>query len=206
MKNRTNRAKYKYLSLLYDLLMGNRMFLIARKRGINLLQIQPDERLLLVGVGTGADLPLLPADAHVTGVDLSPEMLAKAAAKANGPRVQLMEMNAEKLEFPDQHFDTVVLSLILSVVETPSQAMKEALRVVKEGGSILVFDKFLHDSVSPSLGRRLLNRITSFIGTDINRRFEEIVAGLPVQVVHEESSLFKGSYRIIVLQKEEGPK
>lgn len=58
----------------------------------------------MVGVGTGADLPYLDRfHAHVTGIDLSPEMLDQAKKKSS-PGMTLLEMNAEKQEFPDQSF------------------------------------------------------------------------------------------------------
>jgi phosphatidylethanolamine/phosphatidyl-N-methylethanolamine N-methyltransferase len=52
------------------------------------------------------------------------------------------------------------------------------------------------------VARKLLNRVTSFIGTDITRRFEEIIADFPVNVIKDEGSLFRGNYRIILLEKE----
>ncbi|MHB8172005.1 MAG: class I SAM-dependent methyltransferase [Thermincolia bacterium] len=110
-------------------------------------------------------------------------------------------MNAEKLEFPDEEFDVVVLNLILSVVENPATAIAEAMRVLKKKGRIMVFDKFLDDRLSPPLARRVLNLITSFIGTDINRRFGDMVKGLPLQVILNQPSIFAGSYRIIITEK-----
>ena len=62
-------------------------------------------------------------------------------------------------------------------------------------------DKFLLKSQSVTGVRKALNIVTAFIGTDINRRFEEITKGLSVKVLYDEPSVFRGSYRTIVLEK-----
>lgn len=201
MNTLTNITKYKFIATVYDAVIGNRIFRKARSRAFALLQLQSCQNVLLVGVGTGEDILLLPEDINIVGVDISEAMLEKAREKAMGRPKVLLNMNAEKMELDDETIDAVVLNLILSVVENPQRAMSEAVRVLKENGRILVFDKFLADGEKPSLARKLLNMVTSLIGTDINRRFGEIIKGLPVQIVHDEPSIFAGSYRIILLQK-----
>ncbi len=203
MKNQTNVTKYRILAPIYDRLMGHRLFRAARRRAIGLLAIAPRDRVLLVGVGTGEDLPFLPPTASVVGIDLSEEMLAVARAKS--PAVELRVMNAEKLEYPESSFDKVVLNLVLSVVEHPEQALAEALRVLKPDGRIVVFDKFLPAGETPPWARRMLNVITSWVGTDINRRFDDLSRGLPLQKVSSEPSVFGGSYQLILLGKRNTP-
>jgi phosphatidylethanolamine/phosphatidyl-N-methylethanolamine N-methyltransferase len=110
-------------------------------------------------------------------------------------------MNAEKLDFPNESFEVVALHLILSVVENPNQALREALRVLKQDGKILVFDKFLPEGQKPSMFRRLLNILTSAIGTDINRYFGEVSKRITFQTVINEKSILSGGYRIMVLAK-----
>jgi phosphatidylethanolamine/phosphatidyl-N-methylethanolamine N-methyltransferase len=199
MKNRTNVTKYKLLSPVYNLLMDNALFLQARKRAFSLLPHQPGQHMLLVGVGTGGDLPFVPDDAIVTGIDLSSDMLRQAKQKANA-HTTLLEMNAEQLAFTDETFDVTVLHLILSVVEHPEKALAEALRVTKPGGTILVFDKFLKENRSPSILRSLFNIVTSLIGTDINRSFSTIRRDLPVRIIKEQAVL-GGAYTIFVCKK-----
>lgn len=201
MKNLTNITKYKLLAPIYDAIMGNQLFRKARSKAFALLELKAKQQILLVGVGTGEDILLLPKDIDIAGIDISEAMLEKAREKAKGRKQVLCNMNAERLEFDDGTFDTVVLNLILSVVEDPRKAMSEALRVLKSNGRILVFDKFLADGAKASFTRKILNVVTSMIGTDINRCLEDIVEGLPVRIIHDEPSLFAGSYRIILLQK-----
>jgi len=71
MTNRWNRFIYRLWAPIYDSTV-NHFFMRGRKRALDLLNLQPGECVLLVGVGTGADLPLLPAGVDATGIDLSP--------------------------------------------------------------------------------------------------------------------------------------
>lgn len=199
MKNNTNIQKYKILSPIYDFLMGNRLFRNARKRAFSLLDFKPGNKLLLVGVGTGEDAPLLPHDLEIIGIDISDDMLDKARKKTE--HVIFMNMNAESLKFEDEKFDFVILNLILSVVENPQKALLEATRVLSPSGTILVFDKFLDEDKKPNIIRKTLNMVTSLLGTDINRRFGEVIKGTSLNIKHQENSVLNGNYKIIVLRK-----
>ncbi|MFX3629509.1 MAG: class I SAM-dependent methyltransferase [Ectobacillus sp.] len=70
----------------------------------------------------------MPVYLHITGIDLSKEMLVQAKKRAQHRDVALLQMNAEELQFPDGVYDVVILNLILSVVERPAAALSEALR------------------------------------------------------------------------------
>ncbi|HEX3048822.1 MAG TPA: class I SAM-dependent methyltransferase, partial [Bacillota bacterium] len=107
MKNDTNLTKYKVLAPIYDWVF-NPFLKRARKKAFTLLKFNPQDDVLLVGVGTGLDLSFIPEDCSITGIDISEEMLKKARAKTGRRRVELFPMNAESLEFKDQTFDTVV--------------------------------------------------------------------------------------------------
>ena len=80
MTNAWNRFIYRLWAPVYDASVG-RFFLSGRKHAITVANLQPGEKVLLVGVGTGADLPLIPDGVMVIGIDLSEEMLAKARQK-----------------------------------------------------------------------------------------------------------------------------
>ncbi len=199
MRNETNLVKYKYLAPIYDGIV-NPFFAKARKRVFALLDFKANDDILFVGIGTGLDLPYIPKDCFITGIDLSEEMLNKARYRVKNRRVELYNMNAEDLEFENQTFDYVVLSLILSVVENPKKVISEAVRVLNDNGKILVFDKFVKGEKA-GVVRKFFNQLTSFFGTDITRRFEDIIAGLPLSIIQDQDSLFRGNFRIILLQK-----
>lgn len=96
MRNRTNLFKYRLWAPFYDLVFANDRIKQVRRRIFELVDIQPGQRVLLVGVGTGQDLPFIPNHAEVTGIDFSPVMLAKAQEKSK-TRTSLLVMNAEYL-------------------------------------------------------------------------------------------------------------
>jgi ubiquinone/menaquinone biosynthesis C-methylase UbiE len=202
MTNRWNRFIYHLWAPIYDSTV-NRIFQRGRKRALELLDIQPGERVLIVGIGTGADLPLLPAGVHVTGIDLSPEMLDKCRLKLNRcpPAVKLIEGDAQTLLVEPASFDAVILNLILSVIPDGNACLQSALSALKPGGRAVIFDKFLPEGKNPSLVRRFFNFFSTFLGTDINRRFSDLMANCACRVMHDEPSIAGGMYRVLLLHK-----
>lgn len=200
MTNGWNQFIYCLWAPIYDATVGH-FFLPGRKQTIECLNLQPGERVLLVGVGTGADLPLLPQGVQAVGVDLSADMLAKARQKLPlpGREVTLLQGDAQQLWVEDAAFDAVIFNLILSVIPDGAACLRENLRALKPGGRAVVFDKFLPDAGRLTAGRRLLNLGSTLFGTDITRRFGDLARGVAMRVVHDEPSLLHGTYRVILL-------
>ena len=168
------------------------------------LALQPGERVLLVGVGTGLDLPLLPQGVEAVGIDLSPAMLARARARLPlpGREVALIQGDAQQLLADEGGFDAVLFNLILSVIPDGAACLRENLRALKPGGRAVIFDKFLSDEGKLGIRRRLLNLFSTLFGTDITRRFGDLAKGCPITVVSNEPSLLRGSYRVMLLRLE----
>ncbi len=204
MTNRWNRLIYKFWSPIYDLLFDRLLFASGRKRTFELLQLRGVERVLLVGIGTGADLPYLPKETKAVGVDLSPEMLLKAKKKLDetGDRL-LVRADAQKLPVQDASFDVVILTLILSVVPDGQACWRESLRALRPGGRAIIFDKFLPEDQTSNPLRALLNQGAKLLGTDINRHLGEMLAGTKYTISLNEASLLNGMYRIIVIRSNE---
>ncbi len=202
MTNRWNTLIYRLWAPVYDATVEH-FFSPGRRQALQALALQPGERVLLVGVGTGADLPLLPPGVQAVGIDLSPAMLSRARGRL--PRlenpVSLIRADAQLPLFVAQSFDTVILNLILSVVPDGGACLREALRALKPGGRMVIFDKFLPDQSRLGLARRLINLFSTLFGTDITRRFGDLAAGSPCQVIQDDPSLMRGMYRVILLQK-----
>lgn len=202
MTNRWNQIIYRLWAPVYDSTV-NRIFLPGRKRALQLLDLQRGEKVLLVGVGTGADLPLLPAGVDATGIDLSPDMLAQARLKLDrcAATVKLIRGDAQALLVDEATFDAVILNLILSVIPDGNACLQSALRALRPGGRAVIFDKFLPEGKSPSPVRKIVNLFSTIFGTDINRRLSDLMRGCPCEVTHDEPSIAGGLYRVVTLKK-----
>lgn len=99
-------------------------------------------RVLDVAIGTGRNLPFYPPEVTLTGVELSPAMLAIARDRATelGRDVDLREADAQALPFDDAAFDTVVCTLSLCAIPDHARAIAEMARVLRPGGKLLLLD------------------------------------------------------------------
>ncbi|MBL8390883.1 MAG: methyltransferase domain-containing protein [Candidatus Accumulibacter sp.] len=173
---------------------------VQRARSLAALP-QPPARVLLTGVGTGLDLPLLPKQHRYTGIDLTHAMLRRALPRAAGLDFHCVQGDAERLPFPDHSFDQVVLHLILAVLPDPSACLRETARVLAPGGSVLIFDKFLAPGQLAPL-RRLLNPLVRRVATRLDVVFEEVLETTPQLVLQsDQPALAGGWFRLIRLQR-----
>jgi len=93
------------------------------------------------------------------------------------------------------------LNLILSVIPDGNACLQSALRALKPNGRVVIFDKFLPEGRSVSIARRLMNLFSTVLGTDINRRLNDLMQGCPSVVTHQEPSIAGGIYQVVVLRK-----
>jgi phosphatidylethanolamine/phosphatidyl-N-methylethanolamine N-methyltransferase len=174
-------------------------FRSARRRSLARLELVPGERVLLLGAGTGLDLEALPVCRHqlaLTAVDLSPAMLGRLERRARrlGLAVTTRVMDARRLDLPAASFDAVVAHLVLAVVPDPEQVTREIARVLRPGGRLAVFDKFLPDGTSPSAPRRLANLAARVVATDLNRQLGPLLAGAGLDERWREPSVGRGLF------------
>jgi ubiquinone/menaquinone biosynthesis C-methylase UbiE len=171
-----------------------------RQRSVQLLDLQPGERLVIIGCGTGADLPFVPAGIAVLATDLTQAMLRQAMTHAR-PGVEFRLMDGMALDLPDGSFDAAILHMVLEVIPDPVRCLREAARVLRPGGRLAVFDKFLPEDDQPGLLRKAGLALLDFVFTSTNRRMGEILArsGAPFAVEHDEPSV--GSYRHLLLRR-----
>ena len=173
-----------------------------RRRSIELLAPRPGERLLIVGVGTGSDLPHLPDGLDVLATDLTAAMLEQAKARVRpGLAVDFRVMDGMALELPDDAFDLAILHMVLEVIPDPARCLAEVARVLRPGGRVAVFDKFLAEGKRPGLLRRIFLHLLDFVFTSTNRRMGEILerSAAPLEVARDERSV--GSYRHVILRR-----
>jgi ubiquinone/menaquinone biosynthesis C-methylase UbiE len=198
-----DRLRYTLWAPAYDAIVGAAGFNTARRLSIDRLRLASGDRVLIVGAGTGLDLDLLPPNVDVTAIDVTPAMLRHLERRAagTGRSVATRIMDARQLAFPDSSFDAVVMHLILAVMPQPERGLREAVRILKPGGRIAVFDKFLRDDERPSLKRRLLNAVAKPLFSDLNRRLGPLISGTRLFTEHDEPVAFGGTYRVVTLMK-----
>jgi phosphatidylethanolamine/phosphatidyl-N-methylethanolamine N-methyltransferase len=199
--NRWNEVRYTLLAPLYDSVVS--LLRRPRRRSLESLEVKPGERVLLLGAGTGEDLPFLPAEARVSAIDITPAMVERLRRKARrlGREVDARVMDGQALTYPDASFEVVVLHLVLAVIPDPVACLREVERVLAPGGRVGVLDKFVPDGQSPGLGRRLLNVATHALFSDITRQLGPLVATTGLTLTRRQPAAFGGAFELAQLRK-----
>lgn len=193
------KRSYTLIAPFYDAAI-DRATRAARKHSLSALPAAPG-RVLLAGVGTGLDLPHLPPQHHYVGVDLTEAMLRRARPRAGKADFTGVIGDAQGLPFSDASFDHAVLHLILAVVPQPADCLREVARVLRPGGTALVFDKFLRRG-QPALLRRLANPLVRRVATRLDVVFEDVLAHTTeLQLEHDQPALAGGWFRMIRLRR-----
>jgi phosphatidylethanolamine/phosphatidyl-N-methylethanolamine N-methyltransferase len=159
-------AVYDKIAKVYDFTFGPTLH-PGRLRAIDRMDIQPGERVLEVGVGTGINLSLYPKNCSVTGIDFNESMLEIARERAERKdirHVRLLQMDAADLKFADNSFDIVYAPYLISVVPDPVQVAREMRRVCRPGGRVILLNHFLSPNLILSRVERLISPFTIHIG------------------------------------------
>ena len=201
MKTETDRTRRRFdrIAWMYDA-MESPMEMISARTWRRELLSRVHGRVLEVGIGTGKNLPYYPRDVDLTGIDISPRMLARAKRRAEslGISCRLIVMDAERMTFPDAAFDVVVSTFVFCSVPDPVAGLKEVRRVLKAGGEAFFLEHVR--SANPFLGRLmdLLNPLVrSAIGPNINRRTVENIANAGFEIVSLEEMGMKILKKIV---------
>ena len=191
---------YSEFAPLYDKIFG-KIFYSRLERVIEGLEIPPGAKVLEVGAGTGTSFPAYPSHCEVIGIDLAPDMLARAQQKIEDHgwhHLKVMEMNALSLDFPDNTFDYVMAFHVVTVVPDPIRMISEAKRVCKPGGSIVIVNHFTSDV--PVLGSmtEALDPLTRKLGWRTNLRLKPFIEAADLSV-ERAYKLSKTSLYTVVL-------
>jgi len=123
-------------------------------------RLEPGERVLDLGCGAGTDTlvaaQMVGPDGHVTGIDMTEEMLAKArgaAAAMGAGHVEFVQGDAEQLPFAAESFDVVISNGVIDLIPDKDAVFSELFRVLRRGGRIQIADVTIQHPVSED-GRR----------------------------------------------------
>lgn len=198
-----NRTRYGLYAPIYG--VGAKPLEPGRRRAIDRLGLQPDDRILILGSGPGLDLNYLPTEASITAIDINQSMVGRTdrRAAALGMDVDARVGDAQDLPFDDSSFDVVLLHLILTVVPDPHAVVGEAARVLADDGRISIYDKFVPPGESPSLLRRAFNPLFRVLVSDLTRRLDPMVEPTNL-VLDSRESFVRGLYTVTVARPVSG--
>jgi len=163
------------------LFAGGREWACAKARG----------RVLELAVGSGRNLEFYGGDVSLTAVDFSEDMLELARRRAAelGRAVDLRVGDAQRLDFPDESFDTIVCTLALCTIPDPMRAVGEAHRVLRPGGRYVAFEH-VRSPVRPVRAvQRVLNPLAvRFEGDHLVREPLDYMGRAGFEIEHLERS------------------
>lgn len=198
------QARYQRIAPFYDRMesLSERRYHPWRRRLWSLVW-GPD--VLELGVGTGKNLSYYPSHLSMTAIDLTPGMLERACRRAAtlGVNVALHLGDAQHLDFPDATFDEVVATFVFCSVPDPVLGLREAARVLKPGGRLLLLEHMR--AATPLLGALmdLFNPVVvRMMGANINRRTAENVQRSGLQLLQVEELGMGGIFKLIVAEKQ----
>lgn len=182
-----HEERWDALAARYDVLSAGleRRFLAASRPWVG---DRARGRVLEVGIGTGANLPYYRWGQveELVGLERSPAMLDQTRERARelGVPVTLLEGDAGALELPDASVDTVVSTFVLCCVPDERQALREMVRVLRPGGTLLLADHVASDRWWVRAGQAALDAVTvRSAGEHFRRRPLPCVRELNLEVV-----------------------
>lgn len=184
---------YSDFAPVYDKIFG-KIFYSRLRWVIAALNIPSGARVLELGAGTGTSFPAYPRHCEVIGIDLAPDMLARAQEKIreNGwTHLKVLEMDALHLDFPDDCFDYVTAFHVVTVVPNPIRMIKEAQRVCRPGGRIVIVNHFTSDFQPLGFVTQALDPVTRRLGWRTNLKLKPFIQAtdLKIEKVYKLSRL-----------------
>ncbi|MGB1218352.1 MAG: class I SAM-dependent methyltransferase [Flavobacteriales bacterium] len=191
------RYFYNKISFFYPVI---NVFLKSNKRRLSYeLNALPEGDLLDIGVGMGGHLKDFKKH-NITGIDQSENMLAYAKRFQND-RITILNMDAEQLEFENQRFDYVVMAHLLSVVDDPDLVLKEAFRILKPKGKLLIVNHFTPKNFLKYFDKNF-EFFASWFHFKSDFRLDDLSAPLePFELIKSEDLGWFSYFKLLIYQK-----
>ncbi len=170
--NEKIRSRYDRVSAVYDL-FEQPMELMTLRKYRNDIMKELKGKVLEVGIGTGKNIPYYPENIDITAIDFSSKMLERARIKAENlnKKVNILLMDAQQMDFPDNTFDCVFTTCVFCSVPDPVKGLKEIRRVCKPDGKIIMIEHVRSEKKVIGAFMDMINPIVlNIYGANINRR------------------------------------
>lgn len=135
--------------------------------------------VLEIGAGTGVNFQYYQPGAHVTAIEPDPYMLQRAQKRASAAHadIELRQVAAEELPFPDASFDFVIVTLVLCTVRDPPKVLAEIKRVLKPGGELRLYEHVRYKNPIGALSQDLISPAWQWFGAGChpNRNTERYI-------------------------------
>ncbi len=201
------QAAYARWARVYDRTFG---FLVGgvRRRAIELMELEPGDRAIEVGVGTGLSLPMMPEGCRLVGVDFSRPMLEGALTRLRRDPIPadaaLVEADGTSLPFADGTFDAALAPFVVSAAPDPVALLHDMLRVCRSGARLVVVNHF--SSPNPLLAKleRGASAVTSrLLGFHADFPLEPLFDEAGIEIDHiERTSTLGGWYTVTFTRRE----
>jgi len=195
---------YENIAFVYDWTFGPALH-PGRINALRRMGIKAGDRVLEVGIGTGINAALYPRDCTVTGIDLSGPMLEKAReriARKQVDNVQVFEMDAADLRFPDNTFDIVYAPYVISVVPDPVAVAREMRRVCRPGGRIVILNHFRSHNTVGAFIERIISPLTLHIGFTADLDLPAFLAQAELEPLSIEKVNFPRIWSLVTCTKD----
>ena len=171
-ETRLTQSRYDRQASLFDLMEAPNELLVFGRVRRRLWREVKAGRLLEIGVGTGKNMQHHPEGARVVGMDISPRMLRKAAARAQrlGRNMDFVLADAQRLPFRDGVFDGAAATFVFCSVPDPVTGLQEVKRVVRPKGRVDLLEHVRSRfGVAGWVMDRLNPLVVRMMGANINR-------------------------------------
>ncbi len=183
------RQRYNSTAKFYNFIEMPMELILFKRWRQDFFRLLEGQRILEIGVGTGKNIDFYPPHSHLVGIDLSEGMLNKARSKMSR-NVRLLQMDAERLAFPDHTFDMVIGTFVFCSIPRPAWALREIQRVLKPNGRLLLMEHVLPEKRTL---RWFLKKMNGFVykktGVEIARQTGNTIQQSGLQIVSSENLL-----------------